>query len=134
VAVQVAVGRRQDCVEDLGVLALGDDEPQRPPGERCHLDGVDSTGQFGGERALDILVPLGEYFQIQDDYLDYSGTPEQIGKIGTDIMDNKCSWCINTALHQENGKLPIGDNYHKLNLIRVNRTKLGRFINYLDCH
>ncbi|KAI9439003.1 farnesyl diphosphate synthase [Lactarius indigo] len=48
--------------------------------------------------SLDILVPLGEYFQIQDDYLDYSGTPEQIGKIGTDIVDNKCSWCINTAL------------------------------------
>jgi farnesyl diphosphate synthase len=48
--------------------------------------------------ALDILLPLGEYFQIQDDFLDYSGTPEQIGKIGTDIIDNKCSWCINTAL------------------------------------
>ncbi|KAI9442031.1 farnesyl diphosphate synthase [Lactarius psammicola] len=52
--------------------------------------------------ALDILVPLGEYFQIQDDYLDYSGTPEQIGKIGTDIVDNKCSWCINTALAHAN--------------------------------
>jgi farnesyl diphosphate synthase len=48
--------------------------------------------------ALDILLPLGEYFQVQDDWLDYSGTPEQIGKIGTDIIDNKCSWCINTAL------------------------------------
>jgi len=48
--------------------------------------------------ALSILVPLGEYFQIQDDFLDFSATPEQLGKIGTDIIDNKCSWCINTAL------------------------------------
>lgn len=48
--------------------------------------------------ALSILLPLGEYFQIQDDFLDFSGTPEQIGKIGTDILDNKCSWCVNTAL------------------------------------
>ncbi|PBK64780.1 terpenoid synthase [Armillaria solidipes] len=42
-----------------------------------------------------ILIPLGEYFQIQGDFLDFSGTPEQIG---TDILDNKCSWCVNTAL------------------------------------
>jgi farnesyl diphosphate synthase len=48
--------------------------------------------------ALSILIPLGEYFQIQDDFLDFAGTPEQIGKIGTDILDNKCSWVINTAL------------------------------------
>ncbi|KAJ6627791.1 isoprenoid synthase domain-containing protein [Mycena sp. CBHHK59/15] len=45
-----------------------------------------------------ILLPIGEYFQVQDDFLDFAGTPQQIGKIGTDIIDNKCSWCINTAL------------------------------------
>ena len=50
------------------------------------------------ELVLSILLPLGEYYQIQDDFLDYAGTPEQIGKIGTDIVDNKCSWCINVAL------------------------------------
>ena len=50
------------------------------------------------ELSLSILLPLGTYFQVQDDFLDFAGTPEQIGKIGTDIVDNKCSWCINVAL------------------------------------
>lgn len=63
--------------------------------------------------AQDILIPLGEYFQIQDDYLDNFGLPEHIGKIGTDIMDNKCSWLINQALAiatPEQRKI-LDDNY-----------------------
>jgi len=48
--------------------------------------------------ALDILVQIGEYFQIQDDFLDYYIPAEQLGKVGTDILDNKCSWVVNTAL------------------------------------
>lgn len=50
------------------------------------------------KQAEDILIPLGEYFQVQDDYLDNFGDPSHMGKIGTDIMDNKCSWLVNLAL------------------------------------
>ncbi|KAI0363064.1 farnesyl-diphosphate synthase [Pilatotrama ljubarskyi] len=48
--------------------------------------------------AQSILIPLGEYFQVQDDFLDFAAPPEVLGKIGTDIVDNKCSWCVNVAL------------------------------------
>ncbi|KAG5924758.1 hypothetical protein E4U61_006931 [Claviceps capensis] len=65
--------------------------------------------------AEDILIPLGEYFQIQDDYLDNFGLPEHIGKIGTDIKDNKCSWLVNQAIEMatpEQRKV-LEENYGK---------------------
>ncbi|KAE8260778.1 hypothetical protein A4X09_0g4675 [Tilletia walkeri] len=64
------------------------------------MAGITDESQY--KAALDILIPLGEYFQVQDDYLDCYGTPEMIGKIGTDILDNKCSWNINHALAHAN--------------------------------
>lgn len=50
------------------------------------------------QQARDILIPMGEYFQVQDDYLDNFADSTTLGKIGTDIQDNKCSWLVNRAL------------------------------------
>ncbi|KAI9143288.1 ERG20 farnesyl diphosphate synthase [Paraphysoderma sedebokerense] len=60
------------------------------------MSGITDPKAYG--QAKSILIPLGEYFQVQDDYLDCFGDPAVIGKIGTDIEDNKCSWLINQAL------------------------------------
>lgn len=69
------------------------------------------------QTAMDILIPMGEYFQAQDDYLDAFADPKVLGKIGTDIQDNKCSWLINQALKKvtpEQRKI-LEENYGQKN-------------------
>lgn len=65
--------------------------------------------------AEEICMTMGQYFQIQDDYLDCFGDPETIGKIGTDIEDNKCSWLVVKALEiaTKEQRAIIEENYGK---------------------
>lgn len=87
----------------LAMIYAGIPVPKEMPSlaQTLRFDSTDyptnvSPGASPYHSAMDILLPLGEYFQVQDDYLDCFGV--NIGKIGTDILDNKCSWVICTAL------------------------------------
>ncbi|KAJ7265974.1 isoprenoid synthase domain-containing protein [Mycena haematopus] len=75
--------------------------------------------------ALSILLPLGEYFQIQDDFLDLVAPPEVLGKIGTDIINNKCSWCVNTvlALATPEQRAVLDENYGRKDAAAEARVK-----------
>ncbi|EEC78166.1 hypothetical protein OsI_17740 [Oryza sativa Indica Group] len=73
----------------------------------------------------DILIEMGIYFQIQDDYLDCFADPNTIGKIGTDIEDHKCSWLIVQALgHADNNQIEVlHRNYGKKDSSSVSEVK-----------
>mmetsp|Transcript_152 Transcript_152/g.243 ORF Transcript_152/g.243 Transcript_152/m.243 type:complete len:356 (-) Transcript_152:191-1258(-) len=96
--------------------------------------GVKGTEEY--DLAQEICCQMGEYFQIQDDYLDCFGDPEVIGKVGTDIQDNKCSWLVvqaldrvtkeqRTLLEQNYGQWDdekvknVKDVYNELELVKV---------------
>ncbi len=61
--------------------------------------------------ARTVCDAIGEYFQVQDDFLDCYGDAKQTGKGNTDIAERKCTWLAVKAL-----ELCADDEVTKLHL------------------
>ncbi|XP_077319919.1 farnesyl pyrophosphate synthase [Lithobates pipiens] len=94
-----------------------------PVAAAMYMAGIDGEEEHGNART--ILLEMGEFFQIQDDYLDCYGDPSVTGKIGTDIQDNKCGWLVVEALKRvspEQRKI-LEENYGQDEAEKVRRVK-----------
>ena len=70
------------------------------------------------QKLYDFGIRMGLAFQLQDDYLDVYGNPAVFGKkIGGDILCNKKTYMLITALEQAKGE---------------NREELLRWLNAAD--
>lgn len=80
-----------------------------------YLAGIaDNKIHMGVEK---ILLKMGHFFQVQDDFLDCFGDPAVTGKIGSDIEDGKCAWPVVVALAKANPaeRQLLQDNYGQKN-------------------
>ncbi|XP_005411661.1 PREDICTED: farnesyl pyrophosphate synthase isoform X1 [Chinchilla lanigera] len=94
-----------------------------PVAAAMYMAGIDGEKEHSNARR--ILMEMGEFFQIQDDFLDLFGDPSVTGKIGTDIQDNKCSWlvvqCLQRATPEQ--RQILQENYGQKDAEKVARVK-----------
>ncbi|XP_004871191.1 farnesyl pyrophosphate synthase isoform X3 [Heterocephalus glaber] len=94
-----------------------------PVAAAMYMAGIDGEKEHSSARG--ILTEMGEFFQIQDDFLDLFGDPSVTGKIGTDIQDNKCSWlvvqCLQRATLEQ--RQILQENYGQKDAEKVARVK-----------
>ncbi|XP_073493372.1 farnesyl pyrophosphate synthase-like isoform X1 [Phyllobates terribilis] len=94
-----------------------------PVAAAMYMAGIDNEDDH--QNAKTILLEMGEFFQIQDDYLDCYGDPSITGKIGTDIQDNKCGWLVVEALKRVTPEQRdvLQENYGQDDTEKVQRVK-----------
>ncbi|XP_065758634.1 farnesyl pyrophosphate synthase isoform X2 [Muntiacus reevesi] len=94
-----------------------------PVAAAMYMAGI--NGEKEHANAKKILLEMGEFFQIQDDYLDLFGDPSVTGKIGTDIQDNKCSWLVVQCLQRASPEQRqiLQENYGQKEAEKVARVK-----------
>ncbi|KAF2361153.1 Polyprenyl synthetase [Trinorchestia longiramus] len=67
-----------------------------------HMAGITDTELH--RQARTILLEMGSFYQVQDDYLDCFGDVSVTGKVGTDIVEGKCTWLAVVALQRANAQ------------------------------
>ncbi|XP_028911581.1 farnesyl pyrophosphate synthase [Ornithorhynchus anatinus] len=94
-----------------------------PVAAAMYMAGIDGEKEHASART--ILLEMGEFFQIQDDYLDAFGDPQVTGKIGTDIQDNKCSWLVVQCLGRASAEQRrlLEENYGQPEAEKVGRVR-----------
>ncbi|CAH1785976.1 unnamed protein product [Owenia fusiformis] len=91
----------------------------------CAMYQAGLNDEVSHQNAKTILLKMGHFFQIQDDYLDCYGDPKVIGKVGRDIEENKCSWLIVQALQRASPEQLqiLNENYAKDDPANVAKVK-----------